>query len=271
MNAAGWTSGVLLALALATGTVSDVPRANPPVMRNGYRVLAVDFHVHGFPSSWATLAPWDLVLEARRQGLDAIVVAGHNNVWTGKLGRWFSRLAGGPTVLAGEEIVSPRYHMIAAGIDRGVEWNQPAASAIAEVHRQGGIAIAAHPTAAFWPAWDEAAVRMLDGTEVLQPISYLPGRASYEVQEFYERAKVAAIGDSDYHGLGPMGLCRTRVLARDNSENAILEAVRAGRTSAERGPGPDTSAAAALSRACALLGLSIALIWKPKRPPEEVR
>ncbi len=41
---------------------------------------------------------------------------------------------------------------------------------------------------------------------------------------------MAAIGSSDFHGLGVMGLCRTYVFAADNSEQAILEAVRAHRT-----------------------------------------
>jgi hypothetical protein len=41
---------------------------------------------------------------------------------------------------------------------------------------------------------------------------------------------VAAIGSSDFHGLGVMGLCRTYVFAGDNSEHAILEALRAHRT-----------------------------------------
>jgi hypothetical protein len=51
-----------------------------------------------------------------------------------------------------------------------------------------------------------------------------------ELQEFYRRAHTTAIGDSDYHGFGPMGLCRTFVFARDDSEAAILDALRAGHT-----------------------------------------
>src|SRR5580704_19283987 len=70
----------------------------------------------------------------------------------------------------------------------------------------------------------------LDGTEVLHPLAYLDEEGYRELQEFYRRAGVTAIGDSDYRGLGEMGLCRTYVFARDNSEDAILEAIRAGHT-----------------------------------------
>jgi hypothetical protein len=151
-------------------------------------------------------------------------------VWVAKAGRWFSRIAGGPTVLVGEEIVSPRYHLLAVGIDSAIGWRQSAASAIAEVHRQGGVAIAAHPVSSFWPGYDAEAIRTLDGAEVLHPMAYVDAAAATELQEFYARAGVTAIGDSDYHGLGPMGLCRTLVFARDDSEGAILDALRTGHT-----------------------------------------
>jgi hypothetical protein len=97
MRAARWISGCLLLVSLAAGTLSDTSSKNPPIMLGGYRVLAADFHVHSFPLSWSTLAPWDAVLETRRQGLDVIAVTGHNHVWVAKVGRWFSRLVGGPT------------------------------------------------------------------------------------------------------------------------------------------------------------------------------
>jgi predicted metal-dependent phosphoesterase TrpH len=220
----------LILAALIAGTIADRPREHAPVTSGGYRVLSADFHVHSFPLSWATLGPFDTVLEARRQGLDVIAMTGHNNVWVGKMGRWFSQHVGTPRVLLGEEIVTPTYHLLAVGIENQIRWKQPAASAIDQVHRQGGFAIAAHPLHAYWPAYDADAISKLDGAEVLHPVAYfLPG--SYqELQEFYARSQLTAIGDSDYHGLGPMGLCRTLVFARDDSDEAILEALRSRHT-----------------------------------------
>src|SRR6185295_20018098 len=135
----------LLVSALLAGQSAGAPRARSPLELGGYHVLAADFHVHSFPLSWSTLAPWDTVLEARRQGLDVIAMTPHNHVWVAHVGRWFSRLTGGPTVLVGEEIVSTRYHLLAVAIATTIGWRQTAARAIDEVHRQGGVAIAAHP------------------------------------------------------------------------------------------------------------------------------
>jgi predicted metal-dependent phosphoesterase TrpH len=291
MTAARWISAGLLAAALVTGTISDVPRQNPTVVVGGYRVLAADFHVHSFPLSWATLGPWDTVLEARRQGLDVIAMTPHNHVWVSKVGRWFARLAGGPTVLVSEEIVAPRFHILAVGIHDIISWRTSAARAIDEVHRQGGVAIAAHPVAGYWRGFNAEAMRKLDAAEVLHPIAYDSPGAYRELQEFYARASLTAIGDSDYHGLRPMG--RTFVFARDDSEDAILEALRAHRTVVYDRDGrafgdadlirlsaqtPEFAALRALpqhngflarmSRVCGLLGLFGAFVfWRPSPRP----
>lgn len=59
---------------------------------------------------------------------------------------------------------------------------------------------------------------------------YVSGEAQRDFERFAARGRVAAIGSSDFHGLGRMGMCRTYVFARDHSAEAILEAIRARRT-----------------------------------------
>jgi predicted metal-dependent phosphoesterase TrpH len=210
MNSTRWLAAGLIAVSLIAGTFSDSVRRNPALVLGGYRVLSADFHVHSFPLSWATLAPWDTVLEAQRHCLDAIAITGHNHVWVAKIGSWFSHLIGGPTVLVGEEIVAPTYHLLAIGIDHTIDWKQPAAAAIEEVHRQGGVAIAAHPLFEYWAAFDANAMSKLDSAEVLHPLAYVRPAAYVQFQQFYARARLTAIGDSDYHGLGPLGMCPAR-------------------------------------------------------------
>jgi hypothetical protein len=227
---------LLIALAVIAGTVADRPRRNPPLSLGGYHVLAVDFHTHSSMWSDGALTPWGLVLEARRQGLDAIAITAHNETWDARVGQRFSRLvAGGPIVMVGEEIVRPSYHMIAVGITTTVSFMQSAANAIDEVHRQGGVAIAAHPDLDFWDGFDAAAMQRLDGAEICHPSALVPDFIFREdVQRDYEgfaaRAPVAAIGSSDFHGRGPIGLCRTYVFATEVTERGILDAVRAHRT-----------------------------------------
>ena len=230
MKAPALASVVLLTLGIATGTASDRPRDRAAIVIGGYRVLAVDFHMHSSMWSDGTLTPWGLVLEAERHGLDAIAITGHNEVFDGQVGRWFSRRFGGPIVLAGEEILNPGYHLIAVGIEWRVGFLQNSAGAIDAVHRQGGIAIAAHPIRRFWAGWPDEAMKRLDGAEICHPLLYAYVTTHNDLEAFASRATTAAIGSSDYHGLGEMGLCRTYVFAREASAQAILDAVRARRT-----------------------------------------
>jgi hypothetical protein len=223
-------SALPLALAILSGTLADRPHVNPPLTLGGYRVLAVDFHTHSSMWSDGMLTPWGLVLEARRQGLDAIAITAHNETWDAHLGQRFSRLIGGPIVIVGEEIVRPSYHLIAAGIAKTVGFRQSAASAIAEVHAQGGVAIAAHPGRNFWNGFDAAAMQRLDGTEICHPSIFTYEGGQRDLEHFAARAPVAAIGSSDFHGFGPMGICRTYVFASAATEQGILDGVRAHRT-----------------------------------------
>jgi hypothetical protein len=223
-------SALLLALAIVAGTLADRPRPNPPLTLGGYRVLAVDFHTHSSMWSDGAQTPWGLVLEAGRQGLDAIAITAHNETWDAKLGQRFSRLIGGPLVLVGEEVVLPDHHIIAAGISNTIEFRQSAADTIDDIHAQGGIAIAAHPGAEFWEGFAEPAIQRLDGAEICHPSVFVQESEQLELEQFSARAPMAAIGSSDYHGLGPIGVCRTYVFASDLSEQGILDSVRARRT-----------------------------------------
>src|SRR5262249_52885394 len=157
-------------------------------------------------------------------------ITGHNNVVEGRIGRWLSRWVGGITVLRGEEIVAPRFHIIALGIDQTVDFRNPAADAIDHVHRQGGVAIAAHPGPDYSRAFSDSAVSRLDGAESCHPMVYGRERAQGDLETFAARGAMAAIGSSDFHGFGRIGSCRTFVFVHDNTEAAILEAIRAHRT-----------------------------------------
>ncbi len=103
------------------------------------------------------------------------------------------------------------------------------------MHDQGGVAIAAHPVAAFWPALHEEVVAELDGAEMLHPLVYFDEEEKRELREFFRRARqtnpgLAAIGSSDFHALQSLGICRTRVFVESLDEKGVLEAIRRGRT-----------------------------------------
>ena len=226
-------AGILLIIGIAGGTLIGSKPDVMPTERGGYKVVEADFHVHAF-SGDGQLSPFGIVSHARHKGLHALAITGHNQIFTGKVGRWFSHLTGGPTVLVGEEITAPGFHIIGVGLNERINWNQSAAAVIEEIHRQGGVAIAAHPTQKFWPALDEV-IDKLDGTEVMHQLAYAPGRRWEEMRDFYQRTEASgrhltAIGSSDYHWFNSLGICRTYVFVHNNDEAGILDALRTGRT-----------------------------------------
>lgn len=249
---------IWLVLAVVGGTLLDEVPDRPPVVRAGYRVLEGDFHVHTRLSDGA-LSPIDVVLAARRAGLDVVALTEHNTVSAGLVARWASEVLGGPIVIVGEEITTRDYHIIALGLEETIPGGLPINAALLAVRRQKGVSIAAHPVRRFWPALDQG-LAMLDGSEVIHPIvragaaeasteesadpSAAPAGPSTAAQRawdpadlevFYARlagahTRPAAVASSDHHALNGLGAWRTLVFVREASAEGVLEALRGGRT-----------------------------------------
>lgn len=223
-------AAILLLVAAFAGLLVPQPAPEPPRQMGEYKVLTSDFHIHMFPLDAATLSPWDIVVEARRRNLHVIALTGHNQVWTAKVGRWFSERTSGPMVIVGEEVITPPFDMIAVGLDHTVDFRGTAAEIARRIHQQGGIAIAAHPLRGYWSAFDAAAMQELDGAEVLHPMRFVGSTYAEELDEFFSRKPLAAIGSSDFHATGFPGFSRTYVFARDITEIEVLDALRDHRT-----------------------------------------
>ena len=238
-------AAALLVAGLIGGTVLDPVPDRAPVLRGSYRVLEVDFHAHTRFSD-GLLSPFDLVLQARRRGLDVLAVTEHNLIFPAELARWYARAIGGPEILVGEEVTTSRYHLHGIGLTARIDASAPLERVIDDVHGQGGVVIAAHPVRRFWPALVPVRDR-LDGTEVMHPLAYSSrpeGGAGVwrweEMRDFYLEAEaaghpLAAIGASDYHFFSTLGVCRTQVLVPADTAPAalgpaVLDAIRARRT-----------------------------------------
>jgi hypothetical protein len=225
-----WVLFALLLAGVSAGTLADAPPDRPALFLGGYQVLAADFHLHSSMWSSGTLTPWGLVLEAQRQRLDVIGVTGHNETFDAKIARGFARLVdNGPLVLVGEEVISKTQDLIAVGIESTVSPWLPLVDQIAEVHRQGGVAIAPHPGREYWTAYAPA-MGLIDGAEACHPMIWeMAGRAD-EAADFARRTTATPIGSSDFHYSGRPGSCRTFVFVRAVTEAGVLDAIRAHRT-----------------------------------------
>ncbi|MFO0746567.1 MAG: CehA/McbA family metallohydrolase [Myxococcota bacterium] len=228
----------LFAAGLVVGTLADRHPARPVLMRGGWRVLAADFHAHSRFSD-GFLTPPELVLHAERVGLDVLAVTEHNLLFPAAIARWWSQLAGGPTVILGEEVTTHDWHLHALGIHDRVSPMQPLGDVIDAIHAQGGLAIAAHPVRRFWPALVPV-IERLDGAELMHPLAYRStprgsGWSGADLVDFFAEAarrghRLTAIASSDYHFGAALGEPRTLVFASSDSAEDVVAALRAGRT-----------------------------------------
>ena len=234
-------AAVLAIAGVGLGSLGQRPAAQSAQSVDGYFMLAADLHVHAVPGDGA-LTPRRLREEARRRRLDVIAITNHNQTHAVRLMPSTDDRPGEPIVLLGEEVTHPAYHLIAIGIHTTVDWNQPAANAIDEVHAQGGIAIAAHPTREYWAGWDDDAVIRLDGVEAAHSSREESDETERQFDLFVQRTRsrkpsIALIGSSDFHVHDQPGRCRTFVFARERSPAGVIEAIRSGRTVAEAADG----------------------------------
>jgi predicted metal-dependent phosphoesterase TrpH len=211
-------------------------RAWTPARIGDLWVLEGDVHVHSsFAGALST--PVDIPLVARRRQLDFVAVTEHNAWFGGAVTRL---LAGGLApelvVLPSEEITNRAYHLLAIGLERRVDPRLPLSAIADEVHAQGGVVVAAHPTRDTWPLLlGLAEEQKLDGAEVFHPTIYLHEDRAREHAEFLAEASrrsgrpLLAFGSSDFHGGSAIGTSRTLVLARERTGASILEAIKAGR------------------------------------------
>jgi predicted metal-dependent phosphoesterase TrpH len=224
---------IVLLVSIAAGSVADQPPDRQPIVAGPYRVLSADFHLHSGLGSGGTLTPWGLVTEAQRQRLDVIALAGHNQTWDSHVARVFTRFVDGPIVLVGEEVTSRTQDLIAIGIQDTISPSLSLREQIEAVHRQGGLAIAAHPGERFGAAYQRAGVMaLLDGTEVCHPIIYGIEGSAKELADFAAGTGAMPIGSSDFHWSGRVGSCRTFIFVDVDRPNdrGVMDALRAHRT-----------------------------------------
>lgn len=242
VNGARWTGAALVATGVAVGSAIDPSLPPPvPVRAGGYHVIAADFHVHAFPGDGA-LPPWELAREASRRGLHAMVVSNHNQTFAATFGGEARRGPGDggprfPIVIPAQEITTPRFHLVAVGVTRTVDWRQSELDIVRDVRAQGGVVIAAHPSRQSWKGSD-ALLAAIDAAEVAHPLTGMLETGRGDLTAFFWRARavnrdLAPIGSSDFHMVAPLGVCRTYVFASTPTRDGVLDAIRAGRTVAE--------------------------------------
>ena len=230
-----------------------------------------DCHVHSARSQGGELSPGQLAAAARARGLDFIAITEHNTADTH--GAW-GQLAGDDLlVILGQEVTTQTGHWLALGLKPGqvIEWrygirDYMIGQYVDEVHRSGGLCVAAHPDA---PYPGGVFMYPFDGFDAIEVWNGLwrsdrPWNAdnSAAVAEWGRTLAAGiqagrwlpAIGDSDTHLHGQISIPHTVVLADELSTSAVLAGIQAGRSWIAGSPDVSLSLQALAGDRCAGIG-----------------
>src|SRR4051812_47495561 len=110
--------------------------------------MKFDLHMHtSHYSPDSIIDPFELLKQAKKVGLDGIVITEHDRLWPEDELAQLQAKAHGLVVLAGVEVTGRGGDVLCYGVNdlsklrRGVSWPE----LTREVHRQGGVCVAAHP------------------------------------------------------------------------------------------------------------------------------
>jgi hypothetical protein len=257
---------VTITTGVDAGGVEDEPPAPPPPSGtgsgpgrtrlgrdlpapDGLTWYAGDLHAHTTHSD-GTLSIAQLTAAAAGRGLDFLAVTDHNTV---------SHHAHLPDVgtaydtclLPGQEVTTHAGHANAFGDIGWVDFRRPAAQWLSDVEERGGILSVNHPIqddcgwlypvrTGFLELWHISWFLDLTATG---PWAYLRGfdGSGTDGTESAPANRPVFLGGSDFHTPDqgfPPGTPTTWVAAEDRTPEAILDAVRHGRTAISRFPGP---------------------------------
>ncbi|MGC0273980.1 CehA/McbA family metallohydrolase [Pseudactinotalea sp. Z1739] len=213
----------------------------------GLRWYAGDFHAHTTHSDGVESID-ELAARAAAAGLDFLAVTDHNTI------SHHAHLAGpgarhGITLIPGQEVTTADGHANALGDVGWVDFRAPARHWAEAVQRGGGVLSINHPLAGDC-AWIHPLDRAPRALEVWH-IGWFRDLSATGPWAIWQRwreaaggASVVPLGGSDFHRPGQgftVGTPTTWVAAQDDSPEAILAGVAAGRTAISVGVRPDAT------------------------------
>ena len=205
--------------------------------------MLIDLHTHtALRSDDSYLTPDELVVQAKRVGLDAICLTEHDWFWDA---RDIAELCQRHNflVLPATEITTEEAHLLAFGLEKYVFGMHRASFVRHLVDEAGGAIIVAHPyrrhfpigaepeDERYYPALTKACESPL--FQVADAIEVLNGRGTEKenafAQEIAEKLNLRGVAASDAHEIADIGSCATRFQRSIGSLQDLITELKAGR------------------------------------------
>jgi predicted metal-dependent phosphoesterase TrpH len=169
----------------------------------------------------STITPEQLVVYARKQGLDGVAVTDHDRLDSGlKISKEIKFL-----VLPGMEVSSRDGHIIGLNVNTTIAKGLSAEETVDKIHAASGIAIACHPSAFFKESLKKHVSAKFDAVEVINSSSIPFVYSVKRNEELASRLDIARVAGSDAHFGPEIGCAYTLIDAASNVDD-VVDAIR---------------------------------------------
>ncbi|MFH0816894.1 MAG: PHP domain-containing protein [Methanobacteriota archaeon] len=189
--------------------------------------MRLDLHVHSLHSSDGSATPSEIIRQARKYGLNGVAITDHNSLDGANQARSEAAEMKDFVVVRGMEVSAKEGHVLVYGTDETMSKGLAAAEVVERARELGGIAVAAHPFR-FWTGVGEKVVRNVAFTAVEGLNSRSHKAANARAREIALELQKPAIGGSDAHDLGMVGVGVTVFESAAESEAQAIELISKG-------------------------------------------
>ncbi|MFH0947915.1 MAG: PHP domain-containing protein [Elusimicrobiota bacterium] len=200
--------------------------------------IAMDTHLHTIYSHDSVSDIEKLIIQADKKGLGAIAITDHNDFEGVRRARNIAEelktrglIRKDFFIIAGEEISTTDGHIIALFTKVCIYQDMTVNETIAEIHRQGGLAIAAHPSQKSGVGLKQMRSQNFDGVELYNGSSFLPYDffKQTKIKKSLRKQKKFFVSSSDSHFIGGVGYSGCSIVSvKEKSLNGIREALKNG-------------------------------------------
>ncbi|MCD6529167.1 PHP domain-containing protein [Candidatus Bathyarchaeota archaeon] len=194
--------------------------------------LKIDFHVHTLYSHDSKTSLKEVLVYARRRGLDGVAITDHDTIEGAiELSKLCNKKGTPFIVIPGLEVSSKHGHILALNVNDLVKPGRDIVETIDEIHDKGGLAVLAHPFSLFKgiPLRELKRAENADAMEVINSCA-VPFSLSVHLGKRYARVlRLPEVAGSDAHIPEVIGLSYCEVYSDPDVEE-ILNAIRKGYT-----------------------------------------
>jgi len=185
--------------------------------------LKMDLHVHTCYSCDATTTLKEVVVYAKKRGLDGVAITDHDNVEGAlKLVQESDIL-----IIPGAEITTQRGHVLALNVTTPIPLRMSPSETIQRIHEVGGIAVAAHPTAICKGGLGRRIESSFDAVEVINSSAFPFFLSTYLGRRLAVRLNLPQTAGSDAHHASEIGFAHALIEA-DPDVDEIVRAIKGG-------------------------------------------